>query len=77
MFAVMRLVQHLELDTGQRVNLSGMQGCKGMIPVFDSKESAEEIYGVGVELMPVGTEDGYEKNHTTATPPKGEDDHEQ
>lgn len=72
----MRLVQTLEIDTGQKINCA-TDNCCGMLPVFDTKEHAEEIYGEGVDLVEVGTADEYEKNKIAATAPKGEDDREQ
>ena len=44
MYVVLRLIKHVELDTGQRVNLAGQQGCEG----------AEEIYGEGVKTLEIG-----------------------
>lgn len=51
MFIVMRLVKKLDLETGQKVDCAGMQGCEGMLPVFESRAAAEEIYGEGVQLV--------------------------
>lgn len=73
MYAVMRLVKTLELESGHVINCA-TDNCCGMIPVFDTVEHAEEIYGVGVQVVPLAMEDDAEKNFTKATPPKGADD---
>lgn len=51
MFIVMRLLKKLELENGQAVDAAGMQGCLGMLAVFESRKAAEEIYGEGVDLI--------------------------
>jgi len=53
MFAVLRLLKTLETDQGGKISCHGMQGCEGMIPVFNTIEEAEAIYGEGVELLPI------------------------
>ena len=52
-YAVLRIVKELDLNTGLKVNCAGMDGCRGMMPVFESREAAEEIYGPGIDLMPL------------------------
>lgn len=54
MYVVLKLIKHVELDTGQRVNLAGQQGCEGALMVFESQEAAEEIYGEGVKTLEIG-----------------------
>jgi len=52
-FAVLRLLKHLDLGSGTRIKVHGMQGCQGMMPVFETREQAEEIYGEDVDLLQI------------------------
>lgn len=56
MYAAMRLVKNLELDNGFKVTLEA-DGQMGMIPVFETKKRAREVYGNDVSLIPIGIDE--------------------